>query len=41
MKRREIIPYDTKLKERTRELRKTSTISEVLLWNKLIKKQTK
>ena len=34
MKRRRIIPYDPRLKQRARELRKHSTLSEVLLWRK-------
>jgi len=32
MLKRKIIPYNPKLKQRTRELRKNSTLSEVLLW---------
>ncbi len=39
MSRREIIPYDFKLKEHSRDLRKHSTLSEVLLWNQLKRKQ--
>ena len=39
MSRREIIPYDPKLKELSRRLRKQSTLSEVLLWNQLKQKQ--
>jgi very-short-patch-repair endonuclease len=30
-----IIPYNPKLKQLARELRKKSTLSEVLLWNKI------
>lgn len=30
-----IIPYNPKLKERARQLRKNMTLSEVLLWNRL------
>jgi len=37
--RRRIIPYDHKLKERARELRNNSTLSEVLLWRVLKGKQ--
>ena len=33
-----IIPYNPKLKELARELRKNSTLSEVLLWNEIKKK---
>ena len=33
--------YNPKLKEKARELRKNSTLSEVLLWNRLKKKQLK
>ena len=39
MRRREIISYDPKLKELSRELRKRSTLSEVLLWNQLKQRQ--
>lgn len=35
MKNREIIPYNPKLKEIARQLRKNMTLSEVLLWNQL------
>jgi very-short-patch-repair endonuclease len=31
----DIIPYNHKLKERARELRRNSTLSEVLIWNEL------
>ena len=30
-----IIPYNPKLKEYTKELRKNSTLSEVLLWQQI------
>jgi very-short-patch-repair endonuclease len=33
-----VIPYNPKLKELARELRKNSTFSEVLLWNEIKKK---
>src|ERR1035437_368852 len=33
-----IIPYNPKLKERARQLRQNSTLSEVLLWNEIKKK---
>jgi very-short-patch-repair endonuclease len=39
MKRRTIIPYDPKLKELARKLRKSSTLSEILLWQHLKGKQ--
>ena len=39
MKRREIIPYNPKLKEFARKLRNDSTFTEILLWNYLKKKQ--
>jgi very-short-patch-repair endonuclease len=39
MKRREIIPYNPKLKEFARKLRNDSTFSEILLWTYLNKKQ--
>ena len=39
MKRRTIIPYSPKLKELARKLRKSSTLSEVLLWQHLKGKQ--
>jgi very-short-patch-repair endonuclease len=32
---KDIIPYNPKLKKLARELRKKSTLSEVLLWNKI------
>jgi len=37
-KRRKIIPYNPDLKELARELRRNMTLSEVLLWNELKKK---
>jgi len=39
MKRRKIIPYNTKLKNLARKLRNDSTFSEILLWSHLKKKQ--
>jgi very-short-patch-repair endonuclease len=39
MQRRQIIPYNPNLKERARQLRNQSTLSEVLLWNRLKQKQ--
>jgi len=39
MKRREIIPYNPKLKELARKLRNNSTFTEIMLWNYLKKKQ--
>ena len=39
MKRRKIILYNPILKERARRLRNNSTLSEVLLWQNLKKKQ--
>jgi len=35
MKKKIILPYNPMLKERARELRKNSTLSEVLLWRHL------
>jgi very-short-patch-repair endonuclease len=35
------LKYNPKLKERAKELRKNSTLSEVLLWNRLKRKQLK
>jgi very-short-patch-repair endonuclease len=35
MTRNKIIPYNPKLKTLARELRKNSTLSEVILWNKI------
>ena len=37
--KRKIIPYNPELKELARELRRNMTLSEVLLWNTLKKKQ--
>jgi very-short-patch-repair endonuclease len=39
VKRREIIPYNPKLKEPARKLRNDSTFTEILLWSYLKKKQ--
>ncbi|MDR4509316.1 MAG: endonuclease domain-containing protein [Candidatus Brocadiaceae bacterium] len=39
MKRKTIIPYNPKLKEVARRLRKSGTLSEALLWTYLKKKQ--
>ncbi|MDO8745276.1 MAG: endonuclease domain-containing protein [Candidatus Brocadiaceae bacterium] len=39
MKRKVIIPYNPKLKEVARQLRKSGTLSEVLLWKYLKKKK--
>ena len=39
MKSRTIIPYNPKLKELARKLRKSGTLSEVLLWQHLKRKQ--
>lgn len=33
------LPYNSKLKQRVKELRKAGNLSEVLLWNKLKRKQ--
>jgi very-short-patch-repair endonuclease len=41
MERRKIIPYAPHLKELARQLRKTSTLSEVLLWLELKGKKMK
>ncbi len=41
MPRRKIIPYDATLKNLARQLRKNSTLSEVLLWQRLKGKQMK
>lgn len=35
------LPYNPELRERAKELRKTSSLSEVVLWSKLNKKQFK
>ena len=37
--RRKIIPYNPKLKELARQLRNNSTFTEILLWQKLKRKQ--
>jgi very-short-patch-repair endonuclease len=39
MNRRKIIPYNPKLKEFARKLRKDSTFTEIMLWNYLRGKQ--
>jgi len=39
MKRRKILPYNPILKERAKHLRKNSTLSEIILWSELKKKQ--
>ena len=39
--RRKIIPYNPKLKEYARKLRKNSTFTEIMLWNYLKGKQLK
>jgi very-short-patch-repair endonuclease len=39
MKKRKIIPYNSKLKELARQLRNNSTKSEIILWLKLKGKQ--
>lgn len=39
--RRRIIPYNPKLKEKAKELRKNMTLSEIALWNELKRKQVK
>lgn len=39
--RRRIIPYNPKLKEKARELRRNMTLSEIALWNELKRKQVK
>lgn len=39
MKRRKIIPYNPKLKEFARKLRNDSTLTEIMVWNYLKKKQ--
>ncbi|KPK92278.1 DNA methylase [bacterium SM23_31] len=41
MSHRKIIPYNPKLKETARKLRNNSTLSEVLLWNRIKRKQMK
>lgn len=39
MSRRSIIPYNPKLKEGARKLRNNSTLTEIMLWDSLKKKQ--
>ncbi len=39
MARNKIIPYDSHLKKRARELRKNSTLGEVLLWQQIRKRK--
>jgi very-short-patch-repair endonuclease len=39
MKRRKIIPYNPELKELARQLRNNSTKAEIILWQKLKRKQ--
>ncbi len=39
--KRKIIPYNPELKERAKELRKNMTLSEIMLWNELKRKQLK
>lgn len=39
MKRRKVIPYNPNLKEFARELRNNSTKAEIILWQKLKRKQ--
>ncbi|MBJ2173880.1 DUF559 domain-containing protein [Aureibaculum sp. A20] len=39
MKKRKIIPYSPKLKEFARELRNNSTKAEIILWQKIKRKQ--
>ena len=39
MKRRNIVPYNPKLKESARKLRNDSTFTEIMLWNYLKGKQ--
>ncbi len=39
MTRRKIIPYNADLKEKARNLRNNSTLSEVSLWNRLKRRQ--
>ncbi len=41
MARRKIIPYNPELKERARQLRKNSTLAEVLLWNQIKNRRIK
>lgn len=39
MSQRSIIPHNPKLKERARKLRNNSTLTEIMLWDSLKKKQ--
>ncbi len=39
--RKKIIPYNSKLKQRARDLRNNSTLSEILLWKHLKDKQVR
>ncbi len=39
--RKKIIPYNPKLKQRARDLRNNSTLSEILLWKHLKSKQVR
>lgn len=39
--KRNIIPYNPKLKQRARDLRNNSTLAEVLLWNQIKGRQMK
>ena len=39
MSRRNIIPYNPRLKELSRQLRNNSTLAEVLLWNQIKNKK--
>ena len=41
MKRRDIIPYNPKLKQLARKLRNNSTFTEIMMWNYLKKKQVR
>jgi very-short-patch-repair endonuclease len=41
MKRRKIIPYNPKLKEYAKKLRKDSTFTEIMVWNNLKGKQVR
>ena len=39
MSRNKIIPYDPRLKELARDLRKQGTLAEILLWKRIQRKQ--
>ena len=41
MRKRKIIPYNPKLKEYARKLRKDSTFTEIMVWNNLKGKQVR